>query len=128
MRRIQITAGGVAATATLDDSGAARAFWDALPITGSGNRWGQEIYFEIPVQLPEAAPRALVDRGDIAFWGPGNALCIFFGPTPVSGPGEIRPASPVSVFGRVEGDPGAFTSVPDGATVAIDRLEPSAAG
>jgi uncharacterized protein len=128
MRRIRITAGGVIATASLDDSAAAGVFWEALPITGRGNRWGEEIYFGIPVDLPEEAPRALVDRGDIAFWGPGGALCIFFGPTPVSGPGEIRAASPVTVFGSLEGDPGVFRRVADGVKVAIDRLEPPQAG
>jgi hypothetical protein len=128
MRRIRITAGGIATTALLGDTQAADAFWDALPITGRGNRWGDEIYFGIPVDLPEDAPRPLVDRGDIAFWGPGNALCIFFGPTPVSGPGEIRPASPVTVFGRIEGDPGVLTAVPDGVKVTIERLGPEAAG
>ena len=124
MRRIRIAAGGVTATALLGDTEAARVFWDALPITGTAMRWGEEIYFRIPVELAEDAPRPLVDRGDIAYWAPGNALCIFFGPTPVSGPGEIRPASPVTVFGRVEGDPGAFTGVSDGTLVVIEQLEP----
>jgi hypothetical protein len=128
MRRIRIAAANVAATATLADTETARDFWDALPITGRGNRWGDEIYFGIPVELAEEAPRPLVDRGDIAYWAPGGALCIFFGPTPVSGPGEIRPASPVTVFGRVEGDPGVFSPVPDGAMVVIDRLDPDATG
>jgi hypothetical protein len=128
MRRIRITAGGVVATGALGDTEAARVFWDALPISGHGNRWGDEIYFDIPVELPEQAPRALVDRGDIAFWGPGSALCIFFGPTPVSGPGEVRAASPVTVFGRVEGDAHVFTRVPDGAKVVIEQLRDDAAG
>lgn len=128
MRRVRITAGAVAATAVLGDSTTAEVFWSALPISGRGNRWGDEIYFGIPVDLPEEAPKALVGLGDIAFWAPGSALCIFFGPTPVSGPGEIRAASPVTVFGSLEGDPGVFRRVPDGARVVIDRLEPGAAG
>lgn len=124
MRRIRVAAGKVTATALLGDTEAARAFWDALPVSGTGMRWGDEIYFRIPVELGEEAARPVVDRGDIAYWAPGSALCIFFGPTPVSAPGEIRPASPVTVIGRVEGDPGVFAGVPEGTLVVLERLEP----
>ncbi len=123
MRRIRVTAGNVTATALLEDTAAARALGDALPVAGTGMRWGDEIYFRIPVDLGEDDARPVVDRGDIAYWAPGSALCIFFGPTPVSAPGEIRPASPVTVVGRVEGDPGVFTDVPEGTLIVIERLE-----
>ena len=42
--------------------------------------------------------------GDVGYWPPGQALCLFFGPTPASHDDEIRPASPVNVIGRIEGD------------------------
>src|SRR5215813_9994346 len=87
--------------ATLNRSRTARAIWDALPIEAGAQTWGDEIYFKIPVALPEDDARAVVERGDLGYWPPGQAFCIFFGPTPVSQGDECRPASPVNVFGRV---------------------------
>jgi hypothetical protein len=123
MNRIRISAGQVTATAILNDSGTALAIREALPISGEGLRWGDEIYFSIPVHLDEESARATVELGDLGYWAPGSAFCIFFGPTPVSRGGEIRPASPVNVFGRLEGDPTVFRSVPDGTTVTIERAD-----
>lgn len=120
-RRIRITAGSVSATATLDESPAARAIWDALPLEARAETWGDEIYFAIPVRLPEDGARAVVQLGDLGYWPPGRAFCIFFGPTPASGAGEIRPASPVNVFGRVDGDATVFKRVRAGTPVRLER-------
>ena len=98
MRKIRITAGGVTTTATLGETRTADAIWEALPIEGQANTWGDEIYFSIPVQLDEENARQVVALGDLGYWPPGVAFCIFFGPTPVSSGDEIRPASPVNVF------------------------------
>jgi hypothetical protein len=122
MRKITIGAGGVSATATLNDSPTADAIWAALPLAARGNRWGAEIYFEIPVRLPQADDaRQVLEAGELGYWPVGHAFCIFWGPTPVSQGDEIRAYSPVNVFGRLEGDPQAFDPVPDGAEVKIDR-------
>ncbi len=123
--QIRITAGKVVALATLDDSPTARAVWAALPLEARAETWGDEIYFAIPVRLEEDGARDVVEAGDLGYWPPGRAFCIFFGPTPASRGGEIRPASPVNVFGRVAGDPTAFRAVRAGTTV---RLERAAAG
>jgi len=120
-RRIRITAGSVSADALLDESATARAVWDALPLAVAGQTWGDEIYFSIPVKAKPESPRETVERGDLAFWPPGTAFCIFFGPTPMSQGDEIRPASAVSVFGRIEGDPGIFKKVRSGTTVRVER-------
>jgi len=124
-QRIRITAGSVAARATLDDSPTARAIWEALPMEARADTWGDEIYFAIPVGLQEDGAWPVVERGDLGYWPPGRAFCIFFGPTPASRGDEIRPASPVNVFGRVEGDATVFRQVRAGTTV---RLERDAAG
>ena len=100
-REIKITAGSVVASAELNDSKTADAIWDALPITARGNTWGDEIYFGIPVSVGEENGKEVVEMGDIAYWPPGSAFCIFFGPTPASDGDEIRPASPVNIIGRV---------------------------
>jgi len=120
--RIRIRAGGVEATATLNDSATATAIWGALPITAAGSTWGDEIYFGIPVTLGEDHPQDTVAMGDLAYWPPGHAFCIFFGPTPASrSPGEIRPASPVNVAGRVDGDAGVFKKVRPGEAITLER-------
>jgi uncharacterized protein len=120
-RRIRITAGSVKADAVLDDSSTAQAVWDALPLAIAGETWGDEIYFGIPVKAKPEAPRETVELGDLAYWPPGSAFCIFFGPTPMSRGAEIRPASAVNVFGRVVGDPKVFKKVAAGTTIRIER-------
>ena len=120
-RRIRITAGSVAADAVLDDSVTAGLVWDALPLAAAGETWGDEIYFSIPVKAKPERPRASVDMGDLGYWPPGSAFCIFFGPTPSSRGSEIRPASPVNVFGKVAGDPTVFKKVRPGTQVRVER-------
>jgi uncharacterized protein len=120
-RRIRITAGSVVAEALLDDSATAGLVWDALPLTAAGETWGDEIYFAIPVTAKPEKPREIVEMGDLGYWPPGSAFCIFFGPTPASRGSEIRPASPVNVFGKVAGDATVFKSVRSGAKVRLER-------
>jgi len=121
MRRIRITAGDVSATATLNDTRTASAIWAALPIEARANTWGDEIYFSIPVHLDTERGQEVVQLGDLGYWAPGSAFCIFFGPTPVSRGNEIRPASEVTVFGKVEGDPLVFKKVPGGSRIRIEE-------
>jgi len=121
MRTIRITAGSVSATAQLNDSKTADAIWNALPIEARGNTWGDEIYFSIPVNVGPENGREVVQLGDLGYWPPGTAFCIFFGPTPASRGNEIRPASPVNVFGRVDGDPTVFRKVAGGTKIVIER-------
>jgi hypothetical protein len=114
--------------ADLNDSPTATKVWEALPIEARANRWGDEIYFEIPVSAeeePEA--RAEVSVGELGYWPVGSAFCIFFGPTPVSRGEEPRAYSPVNILGRVAGDAAAFRSVRSGAPVRLARVESSAA-
>jgi len=124
-RQIRIRAGQVQAIAELNDSKTADAIWKALPISAPASTWGDEIYFSIPVNLQGEEPQAVVALGDLGYWPPGTAFCIFFGPTPMSRGQEIRPASPVNVFGRILGDPKVFQKVRDGETVTIERAEAS---
>ncbi len=107
--------------ATLNASRTADAVWAALPITAAAQTWGDEIYFGIGVKLGEDGGREVVEMGDLGYWPPGQAFCIFFGPTPASRGDEIRPASAVNVLGRIEGDATAFKRVRSGARVTIER-------
>ncbi len=108
-------------TAELYDTPTADLVWDALPITASGSAWGDEIYFRTPVSAEEQDAVPTVDMGAVAYWPPGQAICLFFGPTPMSVGDEIRPASPVNVFGQIEGDPTVLKSVSSGSEVRVER-------
>jgi hypothetical protein len=120
MPKITMTAGTVSMSAELNDSPTARQVWEALPIEGKTNVWGDEIYFEIPViaeQEPDA--RADVEVGTLAYWPVGCAFCVFFGPTPVSTDDQPRAYSPVNILGRVLGDATQFRAVSSGTSVRI---------
>jgi hypothetical protein len=122
MHKIAIAAGEISLKAELNDSATAQQIWDALPMTGSANIWGDEIYFEIPVivrQAPDA--RAEVEVGELGYWPVGRAFCIFFGPTPVSTDERPRAFSPVNVIGRVLGDATQFRAVVDSTPVRLAR-------
>jgi hypothetical protein len=122
MQKIIIKAGDLEAMAELNDSATARAIWQALPLESSANTWGEEIYFRIPVsQDLEPDAKELVQLGDLGYWPQGEAFCVFFGATPISGPGEIRPASAVNIVGRLLHDPKGFLSVASGTLVKIER-------
>ncbi len=123
MPTIRITAGPVSATAELNDSATARAIWEALPITARANTWGDEIYFGIPVKRGGENGREVVSVGELGYWPPGHAFCIFFGPTPASHGDEIRAASAVNPLGKVNGDATVFRKVRDGETVTLARVE-----
>ena len=106
----------------MNDCATADAIWAKLPISVAGSTWGDEIYFGIPVQQAEQNALAVVEKGDLAFWPPGNAFCIFWGPTPASRGDEIRPASPVNVVGKIEGDATVFAKIRSGTLIVLERL------
>ena len=120
--RIRIIAGKVEKIALLNDSPAAETLRKSLPLEATVNRWGDEIYFSISAKLSGGEKRKIVNKGDIAFWSPGNAFCIFFGPTPISEGGEIRPASEVIVLGEVKEGVEAFKQVEDGERIGIEEV------
>ena len=120
-KRISIKVGQVRVTAVLNNTATAQAIWDVLPLKAKASTWGDEIYFPVPVEIEEEGTQELVSVGEIAYWPPGRAFCIFFGPTPVSEGDEIRPASPVKVVGSIEGDPTVFRQECAGVEVEMER-------
>lgn len=122
-RVITIEVGSLKTDAALNDSHTAREIWEALPIEGVVSTWGDEVYFSIPVTLGEEDAKELVSEGDLGYWPRGTAFCIFFGPTPMSRGDEIRPASPVNVFGRILGDATVFKEVAPGARITARQAE-----
>jgi len=110
--RMTIRIGSLTMDAELNDTPTARDIAAALPIRATLHTWGDEIYFAIPVQAElEASAQEVVAIGDLGYWPPGKAFCIFFGQTPVSQPGKIMPASAVNVVGKVLGDATRFKTV-----------------
>mgnify|MGYP001108498686 CR=1 FL=1 len=120
-RRIRIRVSRIEAVAELNKTKTAQAIWEALPIRGRVNLWGEEIYFSIPLTLELEAGKELVNIGDLGYWPQGSAFCIFFGPTPISRGSKIRPASPVTVFGKVIGDATVFKHVASGTEITIEK-------
>ena len=120
---IRISAGDVQLEAGLNDTQTAETIWTALPITAAASTWGDEIYFGIPVSMELEQGQEVVELGDLGYWPPGNAFCIFFGPTPASSGDEIRPASAVTVIGKVRGDATQLRKVRAGAPVVIEAAK-----
>ncbi|PZC41590.1 MAG: hypothetical protein DK303_001418 [Chloroflexi bacterium] len=119
-RSIKINAGNFSVDATLNQSDMAEQIWNSLPLSGTANIWGDELYFGIPITTIEHSEASdLVSSGDIAFWPPGNAFCIFFGRTPASTDDEPRAASAVNVFGHINGDEKLFRGVSAGTEISI---------
>ena len=123
MRAIRITVGERTVEAELNDTRTAAAIWEALPLSAAASVWGDEIYFSIPPALGTEQGQATVALGDLGYWEPGSAFCIFWGPTPASHGDEIRPYSPVTVFGRLAGDPRAFDGFTSGTPVRVERAQ-----
>lgn len=123
VKKITITTEDLKVEASLNDSETAQKIWKALPIEGSVNTWGDEIYFSIPVNVGLENAKAVVSEGDLGYWPPRSAFCIFFGLTPASQGDEIKPASPVNIFGKIIGDPKVFKKVSSGAKIIVEKGE-----
>ncbi|MBO19446.1 MAG: hypothetical protein CL732_02770 [Chloroflexi bacterium] len=121
-RAIRITAGAVTVNAELNDTETADTVWDALPIQANGSTWGDEIYFKIPVYAGLEDGQEVVELGDLGYWPPGQAFCLFFGLTPASQGDEIRPASAVTVIGKILDDTEPLKSVASGSAVLIEPI------
>ena len=123
MNRITISLEGVWLLAELNDSETAKKISEALPVEGTVNVWGEEIYFDIPVSADQAADaREEVEVGTLAYWPAGSALCIFFGRTPVSTGEKPKAYSPVNIVGHVIDDTEPLKTVSNGSTIRITRF------
>jgi len=121
--KIRIIAGPVSVEADLSATPCGKAIAGALPLAARPNEWGDEFYFEVPVHmsLDDTATRA-VKAGDIGYWPPGDAVAIFFGPTPLSSGQDPVPASEVNIIGRITGDPTVLKKAKGSSSI---RLEPA---
>jgi len=124
MKKIKIItpAGEVKAELADKNPKTAESIWKALPIESEANRWGDEIYFDVPIKVSLENSQQEVEVGDIAYWPPGNAFCIFFGKTPVSTSSKPKAYSPVNVFGKIIDNAEILKKVKDGDKIIIERL------
>ncbi len=124
MRKIKILTAKQEFVAELTDKNpkTAEAVWKALPIDGLANVWGNEIYFETPVLTDLENSQQEVEIGDVAYWPPGKAICIFFGRTPVSTSDKPKAYSPVNVFAKLINGIESLKKVRDGEKIRIERL------
>jgi len=107
------------------DTPTARAILATVPFTSIARRWGEEVWFETPVQAPrEADAREVVEPGEIAFWPEGRAIAVAFGRTPVSRADEPRLVAPCNVWARAVGDVRALARVVEGTPVRVERDAP----
>ncbi|RMF98295.1 MAG: hypothetical protein D6734_00515 [Candidatus Schekmanbacteria bacterium] len=123
-KKIKITFENFSITGLLHETSTAEKILKALPIKSKANLWGDEIYFSVNIddKLDETAKEE-VNEGDIGFWPEGPALCFFFGPTPISPPGKILPASAVNIVGKLEGDLSQLRTVKNAETIRIELEE-----
>jgi uncharacterized protein len=124
MKKIEIRVGERSLKAHIHETPTALKVYNILPFQTKVDTWGDEIYFSIPVEdeLDDTA-KDLVELGDSGYWPSGNAFCIFYGKTPISQKNEIRPASAVSIIGKVIGDPTIFKGVKDGEKIQLTESD-----
>ncbi len=113
--------GKVKAELTLENPLTVKKIMEALPISGEVKKWGEEIYFGVPFEIPAENPRITVKKGEIGFWIEEPSICIFYGKTPKSKRKEITAYSEVNVFAKIKGNPSIFSSVKEGETIIIER-------
>ena len=121
MNKLILKIGDIDVEAELAENSVALAIQDVLPISARCQKWGKEIYFPIPVDMANEGGQEVVELGDVAYWPPGKALCLFFGPTPASHGDEPRAASAVTVVGKISGDLSPLASVQSGTRIVITK-------
>ena len=122
MMSLTIQAGSKTFVGELTDNPIARALSETFPFSSTAQRWGDEIYFDVPVEMKNTTPTREVRVGDIAYWPEGPSLCIFFGKTPASKGNEPRPASDVTIVGHTDASPDLLRSIKDGTPLTLSHV------
>ena len=124
MTRIRFDFGTLTLDAELLDTPTSRAVAAALPISSSAMTWGEEVYFEVPVEVArEPGARSVVTPGEVAYWPDGHCIALGFGRTPISQGDETRLASPCNIFAKALGDVKALAKVGAGAKIGVTKVE-----
>jgi hypothetical protein len=119
---ISIKAGTIQVQAELNNTRTAKSLFRAMPMKAQVDTWGDEIYFDVPLSMEIEDGGEVVEMGAVAYWPDGPSLCLFFGRTPASRGNEIRSASPVTILGRIVGDPKVLRAVRSGAGITVEKV------
>ena len=122
MSQIKIEFENITIEADLNNSETANNIKKLLPISNTVNIWGDEIYFPVDINDEEIGAKETVELGDVGYWPPGNAFCLFFGLTPLSQGEEIRPASPINIIGKIRGEINILKKVKSGEKVIVSLI------
>jgi hypothetical protein len=121
--RIRFDFGTLTLDAELLDTPTAKAISAALPLSSAVLTWGEEVYFDVPVNVArESDARAVVIPGEIAYWPQGPAIAIGFGRTPISKGDETRLASPCNVFAKALSSVKVLAKVKTGVEVKVSAI------
>jgi uncharacterized protein len=124
MTRIRFDFGSLTLDAELLDTPTAKAIAAALPVSAAALTWGEEVYFDVPVDVPrEKDSRAVIVPGEIAYWPQAPAIAIGFGRTPISQGNETRLASPCNVFAKALGNVKTLAKIRTGTQVKVSKLD-----
>lgn len=121
MKKIKIKTEKYEIEAVLNETETAEKIYNSLPIESEVNTWGEEIYFDIPVKTGLEKPVETVKIGDLAYWPPQNCFCIFFGKTPTSTGDEIKPATAVTIVGKITSGLENLKKIKSGEKIYIEK-------
>src|SRR5688572_3421457 len=125
MPRIRIAWADDEVTANLRENSSVKQLVAALPCKAVAETWGEEVYFELPVNAKlESDAEQVVEPGTVCFWVQGNALALPYGPTPASQGTECRLVTRCNMLGRIEGDPRQLKRVKAGAAIRVELIDP----
>jgi len=109
------------ATAALNDTPSTRALLAALPLRARAQTWGEEVYFEIPVEVPlERDAKQVVPPGTVCFWVEGGSLALPWGRTPISDGDQPKLVTRCNVLGKIEGDTKQLSDIRSGDAVTVE--------
>jgi uncharacterized protein len=124
MARIRFDFGSLTLDAELLDTPTAKAIAQALPVTSAALTWGEEVYFDVPVEVArEKDARAVITPGEIAYWPQGPAIAIGFGRTPISRGNECRLANPCNIFAKALSNVKVLGKIKTGTQVTVNKLD-----
>jgi hypothetical protein len=125
MARIRIAWGSGEVTADLRETPTVKQLLKALPSTSRAQTWGEEVYFQLPVQASlEADARQVVEPGAVCFWVEGSSLALPYGRTPASQGDEPRLVTRCNVLGKIEGDPRQLRKIKEGESIRVESIDP----
>jgi hypothetical protein len=86
-----------------------------LPLEGRAALYKEETYFETPIKMGEEKAKGNVEKGTIAFWPMGSAICIFYG--------DSQPYSPVNILGKITKNLELFGQLKSGTKIRVEAIQ-----